>query len=623
MSITRLRHRSKAGGESFLPRCVRALLLGIGCGLLSVTASHAQTGSGDGGSSPEQPAVLGQFLGLLWTGPVGPIGWRGVLAYDWDQVNYSSGKNQSVRQSLALDGGTYIAHPAILSLRGTLALSRNETRTEPNAIDRDQASTTGSLFANGLSRTAVPFNLSYQVSDSATEGLLVREDFRRQDWRYQQQYRPFGAPYSAQGSLTQTTTEAATGLRFDSLESALGFTTGFGEGHSFRVNSSYRDIEASDGTGNSAWSSSLAHDFALEYYYRVSNTLRHSWTASETVPGDQVTSNTGQYYNAVMWIPSDDYPLTLNSGITVDWLDLGAAEKTRILGGSLTADYRLSDRATVLGGIALQHRKAGDLTFRSTTGNVSSSYRGESRELWGYQHDWGANANASLSTFSDGQSSSLSASASQSLYKSIVDDAGRSWTLSGNQSGGWGLTSYEQAGDVTRTSPFSLSHAATVGFSTVDEEGRSFAASGSLQDARTFDSLGDSAVQTVTATANGAMAFSRVSFLDASIAWATSHVSRKRPDDGGDVADWTNSGVGQVSYRHQKPFGLRRTSYRATLRLNARDEFDADEFTFDYSFDHAIENRIGLLSTSLRNDYAWDVNGNLTWAIRFRIARAF
>lgn len=577
-----------------------------------------------------ESSILGEYFGIVARGYLAPIQWRGSLAQELTRRNFEGGSSQVSRQSLGLSGRTYVTHPAILSLDGTMTLARADTEIKPAGEESVYTAAAGRINLGGLSRTPYPYSLSYQVSDSTSEGIVAREDFRRHDWRYEQEYRPAGELYSARATLARARTDGASGLRTDSGDYGIAYTTGFGEGHALRVNTTYQHAETSQGAENGTLSAFLTHDFNLEYYYRVSNTLRHSELTTRSGSGaPEQRGQNGQYFNSVMWIPSDDYPLTLTSGITVDWFEQPGAAATQAYGVMLSADYRFSDRMSALVSGNLQRRESDLETGRNGSVNASLTYRGQTRQWRDYQHSWGGNAFASRASFDGGASDAVALTANQSLYRTFIDDEGRSWSASGNQAIGVTRAAAVRGGVEDPNSQRSLTHSVSLGFSATDEEGRSFSTTGSVQDSRNWsDDGGDSVLQTVSGSANGALALSRSAGLSAAISIAISRLDRGGGAPAG-AGGWTTLGSGFVSYQHQRPFRLPRTTYSANFRIDARNNTQLgtsvgdNYYLYAYAFDHGIENRIGLLSTSLRQDVSWGDAGGLVWGLRFRVARAF
>lgn len=604
---------------------------------------------GAGGSAPPPPPRR-SFFGL--TLPQGyrlaPIGWRGSIADEFDQQTGETSVSRSHRQTLSLYANTFVLHPAILSLAGNVNWSTGKSGVKDGLQTRD-TSATGGLSASALSRTNYPFTLSYDVSDSQIDGIQATTRFRRNAARYYQTWRPADGSYTASGSAGQSSTKGADG-KASASDLSIGMTTGFGEGHALSVNAAYASSSAISGQKSDNFATYLSHSFALEDYYRVSNTARYADSSSGALAVDTGTTPASEFrdaqlFNSVMWIPSDDYPLVLNSGLSADWSERDGVGATGV-GASLAASYPFSEKLSGTASVSGSQNQSDLATTRLVAIGMNLSYVGDEREFGAYRHGWGTSAGGSAQKSSTADGSSLSASLSQTLSRAFLfaDDV-VNLTLTQSYSQTRATTSTDPTTPVTPpaippTTPTTvdteskqvtryLSHAVDAAYGS---RGASddFRGALRLQDMRTYDDVaGDTVVQSLAVTADGSKTISRYSQITASLGFGVSRSVRTDIPDRLGEPGWQRSGAGTVGYRLQQPFGWRLASYEANARLNLRndrrivDNVEENPYLYAYSLDHAFTARVGLLSARLRNDYSWSETGELVWGVSFRVSRDF
>lgn len=610
------------------------------------TAPVDFAGGARGGAPPPSPRR--SFFGL--TLPQGyrlaPIGWRGSISDEFDQQTGETSVSRSHRQTLSLFANTFVLHPAVLSLAGNVNWSTGKSGVKDGVQSRD-TNATGGISASALSRTNYPFTLSYDVSDSQIDSIQATSRFRRNAARYQQSWRPAGGSYTASGTAGQSNTRGIDG-KASASDLGLGLNAGVGDGHALSFNTAYQSSTAVSRRRTDDFTAYFSHGFALEDYYRVSNTARYGEaSASALVVDGQLSPATefrdAQVFNNVMWIPSDDYPLVLNSGLSASWSERDGVAATGV-GASLSANYPFSEKLSGSAGISASQSQSDLLTTRLTALTANLTYVGDDREFGEYRHGWGASAGAGAvrATGSDGRS--VSAAVSQSLGRAFTLADEDSLMLMLTQSLSLTRTNTSNsaprdtptvppaatpvAAEATQTTRF-LSHSADLTYA-ARGTGDDFRGGLRLQDLRSFDDVaGDTLVQSASITADGSKTISRYSALTASLGFGMSRsVRTDLPDQLGE-AGWQRSGAGTVGYRLQQPFGWRLASYEANARLNLRndrrlvDNVEQNPYLYAYSLDHSLTARVGLLSARLRNDYSWSETGELVWGVSFRVSRDF
>lgn len=579
-------------------------------------------------TAPETTEPPG-FLGLILENfALGPLGWRGQISDEYSQKRAGGGRSTQHRQTLGLQGNTYLAHPALLSLSGAFTWSTGTTNavSAEGQSDRTRSSSgSGNLSANGLSLSRYPFSLNYSISDSTVDNILSTSAFRSNLLRYQQSYRPEVGRYQVEGSLARGKTSSSDGDS-TTAEYQMGLNAGFGEGHAIRADSAFRGIEDVDGSVENVFSNYFNHSFGLEYYYRVNNTARFLRTVN-TDPRIDVSANDqrdAQLFNSVYWLPSDDYPLQLNSGLNVNWRELdGTSSET--IGGNLSADYRFNDKVSAVA-TTIASQTTSEIGSRQRSAALSGSllYNGDAREFYGFSHNWSASTSATGSRFTGGRSGSVSVGATQSAVRPIKMPPRRSLALYFAQSLARTRTS-SNTGDDSITS---ISHNADLNFA-ANEQDTDFGATLRVQDQRNRSSTQETILQSMSVSGTGGLQLTRLSTLSADAGFGVTR-GRSESAQGSTETGWDQTGSGSVSYRHQRPFGWRQAAYDASFRLNVRDNTAPetkgtvlDRYLFAYTLQHSLTTRIGLLSARLANDYGWDADGNLTWGISFRVSRDF
>jgi len=492
-------------------------------------------------------------------------------------------------------------------------------------------SLTGDAAVSLFPVSRFPFDAHMSVSDSRASGELTSSDFRNKRWGVRQGYRtPDGTTsYSARYDRSTLTSSAFATDILDVLEASM---TRRMRAHQVELNGNLSDNRG----GAGGLHSRLARMNGRHAYNPAPNLFveslaslnRSSVQASGGTETGQFVSLSRQLTSFGTWRPEEgdalyeeDRTLILTASGRLFSLESesgAAASSSNSINGSLGANYTLNPRTRLSASATATQTSAGGRETLFTSQSASVAYTPEPRRLGPYTYSWNAGGGATNTTATgeDG-TQTYTAQGSHGLSRSLrLGDTSALSLLAGQSVG----ATYAEQGD-----SWTLTHNAGANYSSGNGSGGLTYIGLTAADARTFGTTrNDFQLVNLQAT--------RQNPLDSFSSWSgnlTVQGTRQRSagDSGGAGFQWTTTG--NVSYQHQRAFGIPRLRFTGTYtasvqRLSSRAGGDIDasrDFTSS-SAEGRFDYYIGKLEMrlSLRTAVVEERRESLVF---FRVARNF
>ena len=546
--------------------------------------------------APTGTEKAGSGSGSDWRVP--PILTSGSISYDL-RASQAPGESRLLSQLVTslLSGRTYLYQPWFATVNGTIGLTvgrssggdQEDTSGAPFASQSRASSKdrflTGSVRVDMFPRSRFPFEVHAERGDSRIDsGLASSLGFRTQTLGFSQRYTPESRAYTLSGSFNR---RQQSGSGFRDTQDAL--TADFG------TRWKYNEL-----------SLALSHDRARRHetddrtqflsvvgrhQYAPFSALSINTTVNATNTKEDVAAPTDlsvlQLSSVGMWHP-EGAKLTLSGSVRGLLLrDAKSDQSLESAGATLGATYELNRNArlTAMGGVIFNHSSNSSGT-QGFTGSVGASWQGDTLEYRGLRYDWFANGSVSGSAVSGSASDSqtqatigtqlghtLSRSWPMTSQSTLVLNAGQTLAASYNQSS----ESSHVEGSGVPTSSRTLLHAAGATWN-VSGDNRSAYARVSYSDSKELGG-GNARFQMFNVQVSGTFEFDRNRSLSGDFTYQR---SKQRA---GDLFETDGRGLvlgertalrgasGEISYRHQRPFGIPRLRFTSRLKL-AQDVLD-------------------------------------------------
>lgn len=560
---------------------------------------------------------------------LGPVRWGGTLATEFRSQKSSGAGRTLTRLDMAnVRAGSYVWQPWFAQVRGGLGMLRS---TGSGAGGSSSSSAlTGDAAVSLFPVSRFPFDAHMSVSDSRATGELTSSDFRNKRWGVRQGYRTAdgSTSYSARYDRSTITSSAFSADVLDVLEASMNRRM---RAHQLELNGSLSDNRGGAGglhsrlaRVNGRHAFNPAPNLAVQ---SLASLNRSSVRASEGADTAEFVSRSRQLTAFGTWRPEEGDPLyeeerTLTLTASGRFFSLesesgAAASDSTSINGSLGANYTLNPRTRLSGSATATHTTSGGQERLFTSQSASLIHSPPPAPLGPYTYSWNAGGGATNTTVTGEDTvQTYAAQGSHGLSRGVrLGDtsalsflAGQSAAAAyGGQGAGWTLT-----------------HNAGANYSSGNGSGGLTYIGLSAADARTFGTTrSDFQLANLQAT--------RQNPLDNFSSWTgnlTVQGTRQRSGDrGGAGLQWTTTG--NVSYQHQRAFGIPRLrfagSYTANLqRLSSRAGGDIDaprDFTSS-SAEGRFDYYIGKLEMRLSVRSAV-VEQRRETLVFFRVARNF
>ncbi len=614
---------------------------------LTLIACAAAAGSAGAQVAPD-PAVEPESEGRAWRIP--PIQWNGSVSYD-----LRSHRGDDEGSSLAhlvtgtLGLRTYVYQPWLAVVSGSVGLTTSWSRdsrpagsgafgTDPSlheTIRGREQFLTGNASVSVFPQSRFPFEFHVDRADSRiNSGLASTFDFQTTSWGFSQRYRPLTGRWNATGGFEH---REQSGVGFRASQDALTSEFGTSWKHNDASLGASHSRARTEGTDDDSRFTTLVgrHSYVPSTDLSVNSTA--NWTRTqEGAFAAQTDLNVLQFSSVGMLRRGPKLSLTGSARALVLREEFsGAAVDSG--GLSLGANYELSPQLRLTANAGVNATRSDESAASVLTGSVGAAFQGETREIAGARYDWftsgsvgGAlnqgsevpserQANVSLQlghtmarSWRMGEKSNLSLNAGQTI----------SWTDSRTSARDDDPTLVADRSNGARTSLLN-----TIGLTWQSGgDGRTVYARTSYNDSLEFQSR--DRFQLFNAQLSGNLEFDNRRSLTGDLTFQHTRQSTGLVLDGGANGNATTTGAsGEISYQHQRLFGVPRLRFVSRLKL-AQDVLKQPGtlLTLPERETRLWENRldwsVGRLDTQVILRFS-QVDGRGRQSIMFRVQRSF
>lgn len=587
-----------------------------------VVAEHPVAVAESGAKLPGIAELLLRNLSL------GPVAWSGLLKTEIGYFTSPNSKSSSANVGLNLNGRSYLISPALLSFSGSLGIAETRVRESQGGASGG-AVITGDFISSILPNSIFPAEVGFGRSSSQASSTLSTTDYLLTSANYLQRYQPREGGGSGQFSLAESRFEDDIGLLDHTQSAGVGGEVNTGEESRLTGDLGVsRSSQPRAAAQTERITGQAEYRFWTEYWFSNSYRVRLDDLYEQSRAPNGLAIENG-YRNAtastdVMWIPSDDVPLTLTANaLAVDLTtDADAATRSRLYSVLGSAAYRFTE--TLSGGFSASgstaQTTAGSRTFSSEIGTLTYTPRPIGTD---YLYTYSGNA-----SLTNGDDNGLSRQAVALGFGQGVDRAtgwqnyrinwgfgqgvGATWEkVELSQNPGWVLTQSLSNNARIRLSP------ATEGTGSWNLEGEAFDVRRKVGDI-------DDGSQYIRLAWGGAAGLSR----RASLTGELRVVFDRQNIDSQGYGEWTRNLSGLLAYRYLRPFGWRNGVYTATFNANAVDlaarrsgDTTVNPYNYSYTLRQELSSRVALLTFRATMDMASDGRQRPSTAILFRVER--
>ena len=573
-----------------------------------------------------------------------PLPWRGALTISgMTTMPAYAASSTSLVEGFSLSGSSYVWQPWFLKLNGSMFLGQSQSSSGGGS------GTSGSqnvgFNGNLLSASRFPFGFNAGMSKSASEqntdagGAAVTEVQTtslgltqgyapisrgyQTNWNYnlttsQGSSTSNGASQSTFGTTSQNFAGAVAVPLFTENPQSVSFGGGFGN-------------TRNDGANAGSDSANLggSHSIYLEdYVMSISTTALMNSTRLHT-PDENVRSSVNNIASSMDWIPSDDYPLSIGSGLGFFNSKSEAASQqssVNTVNTNVSARYPWGERWTfngrfdanqaTLDGNGSENKTA----LTSLSGGANWSGEGYQSKLseWAYSLSYGANGSFGYTSIraTDSSSAETNANAGANIgqnFSRVYLDSDRSPIMLAI-SQGYGAGYGSSTGEATQT----LNHAISASWApTSESSSRQFSASAT--DGRSIGGATSNGFQQVSL---GAAYQTMTSVYSTLSSQANLMYSRQEGAAGGRQ---TMSGNAGAQYSHARFANVSGLNYSARYTLMARenDSNSRGNFAIEHLVSQSWSWRYGLLGWQVGHSLSTIGEGGVDQTLTFSISRDF
>ncbi len=525
-----------------------------GAGVESPAPGNGDVGAGTGeeGSGPGKSKGLFEKIKGLVPWRLSPIRTWGSVGYTFRSEDIGTQKTRDQLLTATLNGSSFIWRPWFALVSGGIGISQDWTSGTQGGSSRDL---TGNASLALLPESRFPFEAHYNVTDSRMDtGLAgtIGAAYRYKRLGFSQTYQTLQGNTRYRLAFDQSSQTGESGTVGDYQQNGLQFgaSTRFGK-QSVDVSGTTNKNERLD-TGETALLNTLD--------------VRHNYTPNQEFSVDsQATLNDNRYNLATtgtntrflqlnsyaFWRPERS-PLTVNGGVRLYALDTGptSLRSANLNGGAI---YRLNRNVSLNATANLTQTASGGITSTSTNQSLGATYQSGTLNFGKYQYYWFGSGTASNRTgLAAGRH--LSLAAGHGLSRSIETGPGARLAMNLSQSISSDL-------DTAVASTRRLSDTASLTWNKGADKTSTLLRL-SATDSRSLND-GRDVMQMINFQATVNTLLNRYSSLSGDL---TIQSSRQSTIDQ-PISQFTTSSSGDLTYRHQRAFGVPRLQFMSQLTL--------------------------------------------------------
>lgn len=608
----------------------------------SVAAQQQPPADSPSAAGPPPPVDGVETPGREWQLP--PVHVSGSLSYDL-RASRGGGEGSSLSQlvTASLAARTFIFQPWFATVGGTLNLSSDWTRR--GFDDAGTASLSESIksreqFITGTGRLDVfaqsrfPFEAHVERSDSRIDsGLASSLDFRTQDLGFSQRYRPLSGAFDATGSYDH---REQSGLGFNAKQDTVSgdFGTRW-RANELNLGASFSRARSIGVEDDSRFASLVArHQYAPGNALSVNTTA--NWTRTqESLPTAPSDLKVLQVSSVGLW-HGEGSPLTLTgSGRYLSLREDLAGTALDSAGATLGANYELNPNLRLTGNAGVSTTRSGGSNALGFTGSVGAAYQGDTVPLAGGRYDWFASGSAGAAA-NDG--TRLERERQTSLNLQLGHSFARNWALGAQSTLGLNaaqtLSWNDNQSNLHAGRELGLGSSRTLlntlaGTWQTGGSDRSAYARASYSDAMELGR--DNRFQLFNFQLSGNFELDNRRSLGGDLTWQRTSQQIDSVSTGGDVTlpgrSSSRAASGEITYRHQRPFGIARLRFISRLKL-AQDVLKQPGILLSLPdretrlWENRLDYSIGRIETQLVLRIA-QVDGRRRESLMFRVQRSF
>ena len=500
-----------------------------------------------------------------------PIATSGLVSYDL-RASHGQGEPSTLSQFVTsnLSASSYIYQPWFATVSGTLGVTVGRLRGGGEDNAAAERFVTGNARVDLFPRSRFPFEVHFERNDSRIDsGLASTIDFRTQNFGFSQRYRPESGAYNLSASFNRRE-QVSAGSRDTQDLLAADFSTRWKHSElSLGLSQSQARREQSD--ERTQFRSLVGrHQYVPGSALSINTTVNLTQTEEHAAFGASDLSVL-QLSSVGLW-HADDSKLTLSGSVRGLLLrDALADHALDSLGLTLGLTYEVSPRIRLSASGGANATSSDGRSTQGITGSAGASWQGETIEFKGIRYDQFANGSVGGSQAVDATQTTVTAQLGHAVGRSwpiaslstLALNAGQSLAVSKNHSN-------SDPGDAS-TSSRTLLHTVAATWNTGGDN-RSAYARAAYSDSRELG--GDhSRFQLVNFQLSGNFGFDRNRSLSGDL--TLQRVMQRTGDHrltGGigllpGERSSSGSASGEISYRHQRLFGIPRLRFTSRLKL--------------------------------------------------------
>lgn len=600
-------------------------------------------------SSPASRAVKPQPTS--WGIP--PVPWRSSVSLGGGVTKDANGTVSSSRRTdLSASANSFILAPWFVKVDGSANVVKSEVQqSSQSSMDVTSIGATTNLQVVPLSR--YPLSLSLGMTNTSNSGDTQTTNIHRSVF-VRQSYRPLQGLYFASGAYGRRDFYMSDSGRSQSQDITANFDAPSpGENpQNFKSGVSFSELDSDYGVKSSSSTVFGSHHIYLDdYVMNINNDVRNTETSDRGrvisgVPAYEYSSDVLQINSRFDWLPSDDYPLTLDGGLRSYDQALGSqadADSSKLELSTTNLDLRANYpvgqywnfSAEIVAERIRQKYESVNESKRSVETRLnanwsrSENYR-KNFEIWVYDLTYGGNAAARISNkqttpastteSSDTSVASAGVSGSQTLSRTVVvEEQSPAMTLS-----------FRQQYQGSKYSSIEANHTVIHGFDSrwtrIASSDSQVAFSFSATDTRSFG-----ATRTEYQSILGSLDSDTVLSGYSSITGYLSMTFNRQTSSGygSGRSEWIGSGGGRIGYSHSRFADVTGLTYGAdySFALRPRSVYGSGGGSDGFDLIHDVSQRwswrLGFLSWEVSNTYSLDPNGRAVASVNFSVRRDF
>lgn len=587
---------------------------------------------------------------LSWGMP--PIPWRGSLVVNGSRTFPEEGSGATnFSEQFSATGSSYVWQPWFLRVNGNLNAGLSQLRDASSRQD-SRTWTTG-LGGQFLPGTRTPFNANISHSGSSTESKsasgTTQSDASTLNLGLSQAYSPLDGSFSStfaygymKSDFTSASSAGATqnyATVAENFSGSIGIPIRSENPQSLGINGNLattrnEQAAARTRTGNlNALHSLYLEDYVMNLSSDANVNINES-TTGNTI-NKAVISQLG---TAMDWVPSDDYPLTVNGSARLfDSQTTAGNTRSGVSAATLTGaaiyplnrNWRFTSQASSAF-TQFTQAEGGGIRRQSHTLGAGAAWSGDGlvfqRGAWGHNITYGAGSSVTSSYNRDGSGAaesdtalSSNANAGQVFSRDIEVEGGKPVRVSLSE--GYGVSAAATGSAPNHT----LNHAVTVNWEATPRPDTRWVLNGSASDGRSFGTT-NQVYQQLSGIASADVTTSPYSSLT-----ATGSSAFSRQMGSGSASRWSGSGNAGVRYTHSRFADVSGLIYQAQYNLTVREKLvtrpggglTGDGFELEHIASQSWSWRLGLLGWKVDHSVTKFGSRGIGQSIFFSVTRDF